>query len=321
MGKPSLSNRPSSYRSTTVDSIDELRTPVDGAEADIVQIGSGRLTGRMVRATVGEVAFSRASFSVPIRASGIFSRTRLTIGALLAGDGTLKAWCGSVAPGDILVIPPGFDHHSVYFGPAAFAGLSIDCIEFALLCGEGGPLSDPDFWTRRHHFRPKDPRAATDIDQRLQAVFADLAKREALAPSSADYLRRCVIEAFARHLSGATKLAASTPVAPALKIVKEAENYVNQQPHRAVHISELCSYLKISRRTLHRCFEDTLGMGPCTFLRHKRLCFVHSALRRSDPGKTLVTDIATEFGFIELGRFSQQYRGLFGEYPHETLGR
>jgi AraC family ethanolamine operon transcriptional activator len=321
MEKASLSNRRFSYRSTIVDSIDALRTPVDGVEAEIVQTGNGRLTGRIVRATIGEVAFSRGSFSVPIRASGIFSRTRLTLGALLACDSTLKAWSRPAAPGDILVVPPGFDHHSVYLGPAAFAGLSIDSIELTLLYGEDGPLSDPDFWTRRHHCRPKDPRAASDIDQRLRAVFADLAEQEALGPASADYLKRCVIEAFTRHLSGAAKLNASTPIAPALKIVKEAENYVHRQAHRPVHISELCSYLKISRRTLHRCFADALGIGPCTFLRHKRLCFVHSALRRSDQEKTLVTDVATQFGFIELGRFSQQYRDLFGEYPHETLRR
>jgi AraC family ethanolamine operon transcriptional activator len=96
---------------------------------------------------------------------------------------------------------------------------------------------------------------------------------------------------------------------------------VHEQTHRAVHISELCGRLKISRRTLHRCFEDALGVGPSTFLRQKRLCLVHSALRRSDPEKTMVTDVATEFGFVELGRFSQQYRDLFGEYPHETLRR
>jgi AraC family ethanolamine operon transcriptional activator len=32
-----------------------------------------------------------------------------------------------------------------------------------------------------------------------------------------------------------------------------------------------------------------------------------------------VTDVALEFGFWHLGRFAEQYKGMFGESPHETL--
>ena len=59
MGKAKLNHSRFSYRSTTVESIDALRTPVNGAEAEIVQIGNGRLTGRIVQAAIGGVAVSR----------------------------------------------------------------------------------------------------------------------------------------------------------------------------------------------------------------------------------------------------------------------
>jgi transcriptional regulator GlxA family with amidase domain len=108
--------------------------------------------------------------------------------------------------------------------------------------------------------------------------------------------------------------ASSAPViASTFNIVKDVENYVDLRAHRAVHISEICTSLNISRRTLHRAFDDVLGIGPSAFLRQKRLCSVHSALRRLDSRETRVTDVATEFGFLELGRFSQYYRRLFGD--------
>jgi AraC-like DNA-binding protein len=40
---------------------------------------------------------------------------------------------------------------------------------------------------------------------------------------------------------------------------------------------------------------------------------------RADPTKSTITEIATEFGFWELGRFSLEYRRLFGESPSTTL--
>jgi AraC-like DNA-binding protein len=32
-----------------------------------------------------------------------------------------------------------------------------------------------------------------------------------------------------------------------------------------------------------------------------------------------VTDVATELGFLELGRFAVKYRQIFGETPSSTL--
>src|SRR5204863_2406152 len=99
------------------------------------------------------------------------------------------------------------------------------------------------------------------------------------------------------------------------------ERFLETHAHRAVHVSEICTTMGVSRRTLHRAFHDILGVGPIAFMRHYRLCQVHERLRRGVPGRVHVTDVATEFGFLELGRFAHYYLALFGEYPSQTLHR
>lgn len=64
-----------------------------------------------------------------------------------------------------------------------------------------------------------------------------------------------------------------------------------------------------------------LGMGPATYLRRVRLNGVRRALQQQNADSTTVTDVALKFGFWHLGRFAEQYYGLFGEAPHETLRR
>jgi AraC-like DNA-binding protein len=61
-------------------------------------------------------------------------------------------------------------------------------------------------------------------------------------------------------------------------------------------------------------------MGPIRYLNLRRMHLVRRALLRADPSKT-VTQVATDHGFWELGRFAVGYRALFGESPSATLHR
>jgi AraC-like DNA-binding protein len=62
-------------------------------------------------------------------------------------------------------------------------------------------------------------------------------------------------------------------------------------------------------------------MGPLRYLWLRRMEQARRALAICDPTAATVTEIATNYGFWELGRFSVTYRTLFGESPSATLRR
>lgn len=121
-----------------------------------------------------------------------------------------------------------------------------------------------------------------------------------------------------------------------LHVIDGGEHHLDRGPaavtvHRALElarsitgpicISDLCMILNINPRTLHKAFIKIMGIAPHQFFQKRRLSQAYQMLLKADSREFRVTDIATQLGFSELGRFSGQYRGLFGESPSETIRR
>lgn len=107
-----------------------------------------------------------------------------------------------------------------------------------------------------------------------------------------------------------------------LRLARRAEEWMRQHLSDPVGIPDVCLAMNVSRRELEYAFRTIFDVSPWDYFQKLRLNAVYRDLRRTStnvPG--YVTEIAMTHGITHLGRFSAQYRELFGERPSETIRR
>lgn len=153
----------------------------------------------------------------------------------------------------------------------------------------------------------------TRIAEKSPWVLAKHRAAKALAGSITDALLACLAQGRAsRDRAGLRRRRL---------IVTRFEQAMSERPAEMLSMPDICAILGVPRRTLNLACLELLGQGATQYARSRRLDHVRQTLLTCDPHATEVSTVAMDFGFWELGRFSQAYRSRFGERPSETLRR
>jgi AraC-like DNA-binding protein len=140
------------------------------------------------------------------------------------------------------------------------------------------------------------PEAARGMEQILmQALVACLEKEDAQEPTSTQV----------RHQ----------------KVMRRFNAVLRANATRPLYVLEIAAAVGASLRSLTVCCQEHLGMGPKRYLLLRRMHLAKEALLSTNPYQSTVTDVATQYGFWQFGRFAGQYKDLFGELPSTTLRR
>lgn len=299
--------------------VEDLREATRGADLKVVQLAPGSFEGQLTHARIGGLSISAGDFYPDIRARGVMNQELVTIGMMVESSGEVKQWDYDVVPGDIVVFPKAVEQEGRFTGKSRYVTLTLDEEELAQYCA--GEL-DPRFWTRIHRLRTT-PATRARIRRDVADKVAQL--RQGLVPNSGaatDYFGRSLLEAFIFGILDAQGQSSDRHRQLSSRLVKAVEDHVDStSPHHLVHVSELCLALRVSRRTLHRAFHETLGCGPLEYLRLRRLAAVRSRLTNDQSVPPSVTQAALDAGFLDLGRFGKYYRRLYGETPTATRRR
>ncbi len=87
-----------------------------------------------------------------------------------------------------------------------------------------------------------------------------------------------------------------------------------------ISLEDVAAHSGVSSRTLRNAFVRHRGVPPTKALLHLRLDGARAELLRGCDRVT-ITQVASRWGFRELGRFSVAYRKRFDETPSQTLQR
>ncbi|MCV3243726.1 AraC family transcriptional regulator [Mesorhizobium sp. ZC-5] len=309
-------------QSREIRGVDDLREAVRGANLSIVQLTPGKLHGHLLHAQVGNLVLSTGDFGSAIRARGVMSPEMVTIGMMLESGGEVAQWDYDVVPGDIVVFPKSVEQEGRFTGYSSYATITLSEEDLAEHMTGEGELQDPRFWTKIDRFRTL-PSRRNSSRRAIAERIAQL--RCGAAPQSAagmEFFRRALIEAFCSGIVDETSQESGEAHYNSAKLIRKVEDYADGlSSDRPLHISELCSTLNVSRRSLHRAFHDAMGIGPVAYLRFRRLSAVHHALMTLDPKDVNITQIAIDHGFADLGRFSGYFRQMFQESPSQFRRR
>jgi AraC-like DNA-binding protein len=224
-------------------------------------------------------------------------------------------------PTNIVRYSAGQNYYRRSSGFAAYGSMSLPLAEMAAV---GEALGAADLAP------PRDAMLITPLPtamarlQRLHAAARDLAETapEILAnPDAARGLEQALVEAMVGCLAPQKARDNSLAQGQHAIIIRRFRRVLEEKPEQPIYIPEICKAIRVPGRTLRQCCQEHLAMGPKRYLLLRRLHLVRRALRQADPVATTVTDIATRYGFWQLGRFAVEYHLLFGEPPSATLRR
>lgn len=278
--------------------VDEPRVVLPGWEEHYTQMSAGRFHGRLVHAETGAVQLYEEHMNLRVEqefhapADTLVFSFDMSADALYLLDGqTRNAWVTPENYREVAVVlkqADAWNQSTAEFGKLVLQPLrSSRCKAFA--SSLSGLLADA-----------VDGRVSVDSPGFAQQI-ADgcfLLLGEAM---EVGYRRRSECQAR--------------------RVVEKVKEAVNDCPDESYSVLELAELVGVSVRHLHQSFLSYAGVPPTIWLRNRRLNAARRDLLAAESNGVTVAEVAMRWSFWHLGRFSQSYHALFGEYPKATLKR
>jgi AraC-like DNA-binding protein len=300
---------------------DEYADTIRATRAEITVTGRGEFTAEIIRIDLHRLWMQRFSDNLP-RVGHSAAMSGRVIMSFRTQPGPSLLWGNAeMLPTNIVRHGEGESTFQRSSGSASWGAISLPVADTIAIgetlggCGLAPPKTALIVTPR--------PSAMAKL-QRLHAAAGDLAENapEIIAnPEAARGLEQALIEAMVGCLASGRGRENSLAQGQHALVMRRFRRVVEESAEEPLYIPDICKAIRVSERALRVCCQEHLGMGPKRYLVLRRMHLARRMLRQSAPDANSVTDIATRFGFWQLGRFAAEYQSLFGEAPSATLRR
>ncbi len=307
---------------TTFTDPEPYQRAISPARVEIHVTAKGKCHAALTGIELRRIWLQRGRENLPRIANATVRADHLALFFLAKADQPSTYHSGRVlAFGEIAASAAGSAQYLRTDGLSHWATLSMTRDDLA---AAGHALAGRDLIKRSdtHYFRHPPPLWSRFLNlHESVGQLAENAPDTLVQPEVARALEQALLHATIACLSASKPVQKGQSALSHTTIIARFEEFLAANHDRPLHLVELCAAIGTSERTLRACCQEHLGMGPNRYLLLRRLHLAHRALVAADAARNTVTNIATEFGFWELGRFATQYRALFGETPSASLRR
>lgn len=143
---------------------------------------------------------------------------------------------------------------------------------------------------------------------------------ENISARSTEYFFRTIMVAMLESVPHRYSALLERPVSPAMpRQVKRAIDYMIANIASPINVEDIAQASGVGVRSLQVAFQQFKETTPLNYLRQLRLESVRREFIAGKHDRVSISDVARNWGFTHMGRFSALYREAFGEMPTETL--
>jgi AraC family ethanolamine operon transcriptional activator len=298
-------------------SVEEQSDAVDPWQVMLRQVSPGSFQGTMQFARIDEFLIYRDNWSQRTVATGALPADYLAVAGPARPNSGID-WCDAelttqrlalaLPDAELDFIIPSQTPHLVLLIP-------VHCLELYF----GEEAANSLLLSKRHHFQCNAQLSGRFLN-RLQWMLDKYLSQPALLtdPGEQRAARNYLLDELAA-LDLSTHQNSPNIRRNSQRLALRLALDYGESLRANISVPEFARKTGINQRSLELLFKKTLGITPRQYLYGQRLHGVHRELQLRQPAERCVTEVATSWGFSELGRFAGDYRHLFGELPSATL--